>query len=40
MKLYELEKEALSLSETERQQLINTLMGSLSIKGKRASLHY
>ena len=36
MKFYELEKEALSLSEAERQHLINTLMGSLSVNGKRA----
>ena len=37
MKFYELEKEALSLSEVERQNLINTLMASLSVNGRRAS---
>jgi hypothetical protein len=37
MKLYELEKEALSLSEAERQLLINTLTGSLSNNVNRAS---
>lgn len=37
MKFYELEKEALSLSEPERQHLVNTLMASLSVNSKRAS---
>ncbi|AFY74095.1 hypothetical protein Syn7502_02074 [Synechococcus sp. PCC 7502] len=37
MKFHELEREALSLSEAERQHLINTLMASLSANGKRAS---
>jgi hypothetical protein len=37
MKFYELEKEALSLSEVERQNLINTLTASLSVNSRRAS---
>jgi hypothetical protein len=36
MTFSELQKEALGLSDAERQQLINTLMGSLTPKGKRA----
>jgi hypothetical protein len=36
MTFSELQKEALGLSEAERQQLINSLIGSLTVKSKRA----